>query len=167
VIPSRCAVGFKCIKKGKNKNSVYSCLNFSLRQKEEARGAKGRRRRRGGKASNPSPSRSLRSDDASLYSTYKKPSSLGRAGIQTVVHFRIRRYKIKPTLLTAPIRKHFHDRKAVKIEPDWLCKQSERERGASWAQSLCLLFSNRLGRDPSTPAVQGGVDTRNCINHIC
>lgn len=29
------------------------------------------------------------SDDASLYYTYKKPSSLGRAGIQTVVHFRI------------------------------------------------------------------------------
>lgn len=33
----------------------------------------------------------------------------------------------------------------------------ERERGASGAQSLCLLFSNRLGRDPGTPAVRAGV----------
>lgn len=35
------------------------------------------------------------SDDASLYYTYKKPSSLGRAGIQTVVHFTIRKLKNK------------------------------------------------------------------------
>lgn len=70
--------------------------------------------------------------------------------------FQNKKVKIKPSLCTPPVQKHVHDRKAGKIELGWLCRQSERERGASWAQSLCLLFSNRLGRDPGTLAVRQG-----------
>lgn len=72
-------------KRKRNKKSVYSYLTLSLRQKEE-KGAKGG----GGEEEKKRQSFPLSlplSDDASLRDTCKKPSSLGRAGIQTVVHF--------------------------------------------------------------------------------
>lgn len=157
--PSGCAVGFKCMLEKKKRLFLPQTLTPPKRGREGGERKEEEERRR--KRRQSFPLSLPLSDDASLSCASEKPSSLGQAGIQTVVHFTRRKSnKTHPKRLLGPAEEteQLHGRREE--EEEALCRQSEEREGRPGLKAFVCSFQTDLAwTKPLRPHGRGAETT--------